>query len=320
MASSFLQLTHTLLEPIPQYVLGCLPAIAIIGASPMNKFTEKLAWILRCLGCPFIGLFYALNIGGKKESRCIYWLSSDYFAIIGDEETTGNIKLKYRPFGFYTMLLNRDQNYDLKTYVDRCTAKISVLERLSSLVSAYYIVVGIMAGISMVTGSVVCVSWPYIPLLLSWTIPALCRRGFSGNLVVKDPNIEFNNVQIIMDVNQSVRIHKRFTVTVTAFISIVYPWITVLLAYFTPPIGYFCRSKFITIFCVIWSFNSVLAYLCHWKGERNLFGKWYIHAWFSLCGLIVAILLFGLGLFTKNNQWWVDAFGNSCSISSIGCV
>ncbi|RIA83607.1 hypothetical protein C1645_833544 [Glomus cerebriforme] len=302
MALSFPQLTHKLLEPVPQYVLGCLPAIAIIGASPMNKFTEKLAWVLRCLGCPFIGLFYALNIGGNKESRCIYWLTSDHFVVTGKAETKIE-KALYRPFGVYTMTLNKDKNNNLMTYVERCTAKVSVLERLSSLISTYYIIIGIMAGISLVTGSNTCEKWPYIPLLLSWTIPALCRRVFSGDLVVKDPNIEFNNVQIIMDINSSDRIHKRFTVTATAFISIVYPWLTVLLAYFTPPIGYFCRSKYITIFCVIWSFNSFLAYSYHWKGEKNLHGTWYIHAWFSLCGFIVAILLFVLGLFTKNNQW-----------------
>ncbi|RIA81495.1 hypothetical protein C1645_836889 [Glomus cerebriforme] len=80
--------THTLLEHVPQYVLGCLPAIAMIGASPMDNFLEKLAWVLRCLGCPFVGLFYNLNIGGKKTLRCIYWLSSDYFVITGDKEYT----------------------------------------------------------------------------------------------------------------------------------------------------------------------------------------------------------------------------------------
>src|ERR1043165_3866570 len=100
--TDFLRLLYKFLEPTPQYVLGCLPALAIIGESPMNKFPEKLAWVFRCLGCPFLGLFYALNVGGGKESRCMYWLSSDYF--LGAEKQ----QLPYRPFGFHTMNLKRD--------------------------------------------------------------------------------------------------------------------------------------------------------------------------------------------------------------------
>ncbi len=301
--SGFPKVIHDLLDPIPQYVVGCFPAIAIIGASPNNKFTEKLAWVLRCLGCPFTGLFYSLNIGGNKKSRCIYWLSLNYFIITGTTRQP-----KYRPVGVYTMILNQTENQNIREYVGRCTAKASVLERLSAFISAYYIVVGVMAGISRATGSTVCEGWPYIPLLLSWTIPAIWRRIFSGNLVVKDPNEEFRNIQINMDDDLNARIHKRFTVTLTAFVSIVYPWIVVLLAYFTPPIGYRCRSRYITVICSIWSFNSALAYLCHWIGERDLFGfgKGFFHTWFSFCGFIVAILLFILGLFAKNNHWWED--------------
>src|SRR6266498_764569 len=314
--SGFPQFIHKLLDPIPQYVVGCFPAIAIIGASPNNKFTEKLAWVLRCLGCPFTGLFYSLNIGGNKESRCIYWLSSNYFIITGTTRQP-----IYRPVGVHNMTLNRTQNQNITTYVDRCIAKASVLERLSAFLSAYYIVVGVMAGISRATGSTVCEGWPYIPLLLSWTIPAIWRRIFSGNLVVKDPNEEFRDIQINIRDDLDDKIHKRFTVTVTAFVSIVYPWITVLLAYFTPPIGYFCRSRYITVICSIWSFNSALAYLCHCIGERDSlgFGKGFFHAWLSFSGFIVAILLFILGLFAKYNQWWEDVFGDLCSVKSTGC-
>jgi hypothetical protein len=312
----FPSLIHKLFEPIPQYVLGCLPAIAIMGESPMNKFTEKLAWVLRCLGCPFIGLFYTINVGSKKSSRCIYWLSSNHFINAGTP-------LQKRPFGFHHMKMEQNQR-DVETSIERCTATASVLERLSSLISVYYIVVGVIAGISRAIGTVYpCESWPYIPLLLSWTIPAILRRAFSGNLVVKDPNEEFNNavVQITMNKDPQIRTHKYFTVTTVAMISIIYPWITVLLAYFTPPVGYFCRSKFATIICAIWSFNSILAFICHIFGENNLirFGKGIFHAWFSICGLIVAFLLFFLGLFAKNNKWWVDVFGSTCDVSSIGC-
>ena len=287
----FSQLIHKLLEPIPQYVLGCLPAIAIIGESPMAKFAEKLAWVFRCLGCPFIGLFYSINVGGQRESRCIFWLSSNHFTSAGQQ-------LRRRPFGFHYMKL--EPNQDAMICIERCTATASVLERLSSLVSVYYIVVGVIAGISRASGmNQTCEDWPYIPLLLSWTIPAILRRVHSGNLVVKDPNSEFNDdddddVQIIMIEDPRGRINKRFTVTVVTLTSIIYPWITILLAYYTPPIGYFCRSKYITIICSIWSFNSFLAYLCHLKGEEDLinFGNGIFHIWFSFCGFMIAILFF----------------------------
>ncbi|CAG8737465.1 29325_t:CDS:1 [Gigaspora margarita] len=225
--TDFPEFVHRLLEPIPQYVLGCIPAIAIVGASPTDKFSRKLIWVLRSLGCPFIGILYSVNVGGNEQSRCLFWLPVDNFV---KGET--NIKLRYRPIGLYTM--KPSDNQDIDEYVDRCTAKISVLERLSPVISLYYIIIGGLAGISRTTGSNVCDDWPYIPILLSWTIPALCRRIISGNLVVRDPKKEFRNIKIKMDDDPDDRSQKRITVPLTAFVSIVFPWLSVLLAYFTP--------------------------------------------------------------------------------------
>ncbi|CAG8772621.1 484_t:CDS:1, partial [Cetraspora pellucida] len=243
--------------------------IAIAGASPMNTFIEKLVWMLRCLGCPFIGVFYSVNIGGKEEPRCLFWLPVEYF------DTKEGIKPPYRPVGFYTM--KPKANKDITERINRCTAKASVLEKFSSIISMYYIVVGVLAGISRTTGSQICEDWPYIPLLLSWTLPALCRRIFYGNLVVKDPKIEFKNITITMEETPDIRRHKRVTVTLIAFISIVLPWLTLFLAYFTPPIGYYCRSKYVTTICAIWSFNSILAYFWHLKGEKDLTNPSILH-------------------------------------------
>ncbi|CAB5203005.1 hypothetical protein RhiirA5_383110 [Rhizophagus irregularis] len=312
---SIAQFINVLLDPIPQYVTGCLPALLIIGESPMNSFTKKLAWMLICLGCPFVGLIFNLNIGSEPESRCIYWLQADFFTNVFGKS------LNYRPFGVRSLTLSKNQKHTLKTYVDRCTAKASVLERLSSLLPAYYIIVGISAGISMVTESVVCDEWPFIPLLLSWTIPAVWRRGISGILIVKDPNeefkyeqdpnIELQKVEILMDQpNDDYRYRKRRTVALTAFASIVYPWLTVVLAYLSPPIGFFCRSKFITVICSIWTFNNLLGFLCHCYEGKNLFvlGKgmpYMLRVLFFISGFIVAILLFVLSLLAKDNEWWV---------------
>ncbi|CAG8473715.1 5731_t:CDS:2 [Gigaspora rosea] len=211
MEEDFKQFIFTLLEPIPQYVLGCLTTLAILGASPADKFTEKLAWSFRCLGCPFTGLFYFINIGSKKESRCMYWLSSAKFVTDKDDE-------------------------DVKKKVEQCTATMSVLDRLSMLISSYFIVVGVLALISKTIGTIDCRGWPYIPTLLSWTILAIWRDAYSGIIVIKDPDKIFE------------------------------------------------------------------------EGEKDLmsFGQGFLHVWFTFCGFIVTVLLIVLGLFTQNDEWWVD--------------
>ncbi|CAB4406898.1 unnamed protein product [Rhizophagus irregularis] len=324
MASGAIHIISKLLNPIPQYVLGCLPAIAIIGTSPKGKFAEKLTWVLRCFGCPFTGLLYSYNVGKDEVKLCIYWLSSEYFQIEVENvenKQEGQLQLKqldHRPVGVYAMSVKEDQDKSYKDIIKRCTARASVLERLSSLVSIYYIVVGVIAAISRTTGQFSCEDWPYISLLLSWTIPAVFKRAFSGTLVVKDPNVEFAASQeqekIIMEpVSGSYKKQKFFTVSLVAFVSMVYPWITVFLAFYTPPVGYYCRSKLLSIFCSVWSFNSFLAYISHWVKEDDVEGHSWIHIWFSFCGFILAIFLFILALFTNNIEWWGMFNDPNCS-------
>ncbi|CAB4397504.1 unnamed protein product [Rhizophagus irregularis] len=315
----YLTLIRKLLNPIPQYILGCLPAVAIVGDTPKEKLTEKLAWSLRCLGCPFTGLFYSCNVGSRKTDQCLFWLPSDYFKC---ERNDGQLyPIAFRPVGIHGKILELNEIQRMSAEIKRCTARASVLERLSSLVSAYYIFVGIIAGISRVTTPAVCEDWPYIPLLLSWTIPSIYKRIIWGHLIVKNPKIEMASLKPItlkeID-DEEIKNHKLFTVTFTAFASIFFPWITVLLAYFTPPIGYLCRSKYVSVLCAIWSLNSALAYLCHLKGERGVsnFCFGIFHIWFSICGFVVAMLIFVLGLLTNNSEWWLKFFGPSCDVSS----
>ncbi|CAG8787497.1 1313_t:CDS:2, partial [Racocetra persica] len=176
-------------------------------------------------------VFAAVNIGGISTSS------------------------EYRPVRFYAMKVSKNQNKALREKIELCIAKASVLERFSSLVSVYYIIVGIIAGVSRVLGTVSCQDWLYIPILLSWTISALCRRAFSRNLVVKDPKKIFrssnndidiesekNVVKIILEVTdleaKGIR-DKRAIITLTAFLSIIWPWLALILAYLTPLVGYF---------------------------------------------------------------------------------
>ncbi|RIA92265.1 hypothetical protein C1645_820956 [Glomus cerebriforme] len=78
-----------------------------------------------------------------------------------------------------------------------------------------------MAGISMVTGLIACT---YIPLLIFWTIPILCWRIFSEDVVVNDPNEEFRDsteknrrIQIIMDDISSDDKNQKWATLMDAF-------------------------------------------------------------------------------------------------------
>ncbi|CAG8511452.1 242_t:CDS:2 [Ambispora gerdemannii] len=151
-------LLDRLQNPVPQYVLGCLPALATIGAAPMEDFIQKLMWLAQCLGCPYLGLFYTCNV--KISETAIYWLPKRCFVGIDGKE------IPYRPFGHRAMVVIKSGKHSKQsgenTYqyteklsanasalkkLEACIANASVLERLSSLVSAYYIFVGIFSGI-----------------------------------------------------------------------------------------------------------------------------------------------------------------------------
>src|SRR2546430_2261908 len=104
-SASYIDFVHKLLNPVPQYMLGCLPAIAIVGESSRERFTEKIAWVLRCLGCPFTGLFYFCNIGSTAADKCLYWLPSNYFKT--EIETEGRpvlYDINCRPVGVHIMI------------------------------------------------------------------------------------------------------------------------------------------------------------------------------------------------------------------------
>ncbi|CAG8753410.1 3956_t:CDS:1, partial [Acaulospora colombiana] len=37
-----------------------------LGATPYKGLKNKLPWMFRCLGCPFLGLFYFCNVGTRN--------------------------------------------------------------------------------------------------------------------------------------------------------------------------------------------------------------------------------------------------------------
>src|SRR2546421_2396569 len=97
---------QVLLNTIPQYVLGVLPAIAILGSSPENGLINKFLYLFCSLGSPFSGLFYYLNMKNEKLRMSLYWLEPENFVKKKDledlesgESNLEKLELKYKPFG-----------------------------------------------------------------------------------------------------------------------------------------------------------------------------------------------------------------------------
>ncbi|CAG8603174.1 7577_t:CDS:1, partial [Paraglomus brasilianum] len=138
-------ITNILVNPIPQYLLGILPAILILGDSPFTTLFSKMLRVFICLGSPFVGLFYFLNINtGKDQAQaqaqgppnvvdaCAYWLPAGRF--VGGTW----------PFGFLSNNLDFDTNNNNNTrdILEKCILPSSALERFACFISLYFITVG----------------------------------------------------------------------------------------------------------------------------------------------------------------------------------
>jgi hypothetical protein len=305
--SLLIKLILKLQEPIPQYVLGCIPTIATIGTAPDDGLIRKILWMLRCLGCPFTGLFYFCNIGTDEIAMSAYWLQSRNFVV-----KKGCIR--FRPFGHHSMELL--PNPDQEEIMRECIAEASILDRLSSLASAYYILVGIFAGLARAIGPCIRGDWPYIPIALAWTLPAIYVRVLGGKVVFKDPRKKLGDDAIfVMALEEDKFNAKNAHAVLTIVLSVVIPWTSVFLAYFTPPIGFGCRSKYLTVFCSIWTFNSIIAYIFHIRGEKTVSGNRFIYCLFCTSGAIIAVLFTVLAFLSNSPSWWIKLFGETCDNS-----
>jgi hypothetical protein len=317
-APQLLQFFDKLQQPIPQYVLGTLPAIATIASTPESGLITKLIWLARCLGCPFTGLFYFCIISSDPIAMSTYWLPSKYFIRDITLDNIQDNRNLCRPVGHHAKRMQAGPKE--KEILKSWNAEASVLDRLSSLVSIYYMSLGIMAGIyraaigpCMYTSTYV--EWPYISFALSWTLPAICIRILKGNVVDKVQTKDLEESRIIVSDLPYSRIKaERIRTAIVALASIIIPWSTVILAYNTRPIGFFCRSKFLSTISSIWSFNNILAYVSHVNGEKEVSGHWLIHAWFCFCGYLIALLLILLSILANHRSWWIDLFGSSCLV------
>ncbi|CAG8715281.1 6779_t:CDS:2, partial [Funneliformis mosseae] len=168
---------------------------------------------------------------------------------------------KCRPFGFHAMKLNIEKNKHIKD--------------------------------GRVQGEIVCEGWAYLPLLLSWTIPAIWKRGFYRILIVKYPSEVFEKIQVIVDNNPKDKL--KFNKT--------------------------CNRYDNCFIINSLSLGDSTYRLLYTPGESDLImsGKGWLHVWFSTCGFSVAFLLLFLGIFTGYNTLWVDLFGDAYDLSSIGC-
>ena len=318
LSAEAINFVQSLLNSVPQYVLGVLPAIAILGASPKNGLMNKFMYLFCSLGAPFEGLFYYMNVKNDKLKMSSYWLEAENFVING-------VNLAYKPFGCHAKRIMQGNLTPVQQKIikkcEGCAAEASILDRFSSVVSIYYIIVGIVAGLSRVFGPCVREDWPYIPLALAWTLPAVFKRIWGGIMIVHDPkkrfpideNNESNNRTIeVVNYQKAQRHHKYIRVILTAFFSIVTPWFSVILAYFTPRVGYFCRSRYLTVLCGIWTLNSILTLVFHIKGENNR-SRLIVHIVTSISGVLVAILLILLVILSLWRPLWVKFGGDMCA-------
>src|SRR5205823_6751648 len=85
---------------------------------------------------------------------------------------------------------------EILTIVKGCAAEASILDRLSSFVSIYFILVGILSGIGRTFGPCVWEDWPLIPPALAWTLPAVFKRFYGGIIVVHDPKNKLDGDRI----------------------------------------------------------------------------------------------------------------------------
>ncbi|CAG8771534.1 26782_t:CDS:2 [Gigaspora margarita] len=179
--SELLTLIRKLQNPIPQFVLGTIPILAVVATTPYKRLLTKLLWFARCLGCPFCGLFYFCNIKCEPIEMCSYWLEANDFICTNDDNGSDvaekggiNDMRRYRPFGNYAMLIEPTESQ--KKIMNDWVSEASLLDRLSSISSLYYISIGIFAGISKalspcMDGNDSVEDWPFIPLLFIWTLP-----------------------------------------------------------------------------------------------------------------------------------------------------
>ncbi|CAG8675102.1 7983_t:CDS:2, partial [Racocetra fulgida] len=197
--------------PIPQFALGSLPAIATVGTTPHNGLLAKIMWFMRSL--------------------------EDEDTIRIEIEDENESALFIRPVGHHAMKIEPDE--EQKSVINNWVSEASLLDRLSSIVSAYYILVGIFAGITKAAGP--CMTdnslqdWPYIPLLLIWTLSAIYVRIMKGRVVNKVLSENLKSKIIVKNYTSGEIITIRAHAAITALASIALPWLAVIIAYFTRP-------------------------------------------------------------------------------------
>src|SRR4051812_13604379 len=84
------------------------------------------------------------------------------------------------------------------------------------------------------------VEWPYIPLALIWTLPAICVRIIMGRVVDKVlPESLESGIIVRNHLSPSVVKTKRIGALITCLASVAFSWPAVIVAYYTQPIGFF---------------------------------------------------------------------------------
>ncbi|CAG8678756.1 10644_t:CDS:2, partial [Racocetra fulgida] len=153
------------------------------------------------------------------SEMCAYWLPAINFALDG-------APIPYRPVGHHAMNIVLPPGDPTIGILGVCIAEASLLDRLASLVSAYYIFVGIFAGISKAAGP--CMEdksledWPYIPLLFIWTLPVIYIRIRKGRVVDRMPGVLGGRIPVAIPSPVIINTRRAHT-AITALASVALP-------------------------------------------------------------------------------------------------
>ncbi|CAG8503142.1 29542_t:CDS:2 [Gigaspora margarita] len=260
---------HALQNPVPQYLLGLLPVLLTLGSTPYESLLEKFLWFLRCLES-------SKNTSNIETKIVINNKDEVDNKVISEQEFP-------RPFGYHVMKIkpNKSQKRILEDWI----AKASLLDRLLLCLSAYYIIISVISGITKAirpcTQDNALEDWPYIPILFIWTLPVIYVRMFEGKVVSKVLPERLKNRITIVKYNSAITKKKQNWVFAIFCFSLFLPWLSVIIAYLTPPIG------------VSW--------------EKDVHGPSPVGIMFICFGAIV-----GLGLIFFDSLW-ESVFGASCN-------
>ncbi|KAJ3035788.1 hypothetical protein HDV00_003414 [Rhizophlyctis rosea] len=101
---NLISILNSLQSPVPQFVMGTIPAILVAAACPYESLGQKILWLLYVLGAPLAAIQYYLMLGKNRRNLVMHWLPREYFVSDVETEnvtTAAGKHMAYRPLGVH---------------------------------------------------------------------------------------------------------------------------------------------------------------------------------------------------------------------------